>query len=62
MLNWIYGWYESPRHGTPEELAQSIFRIALSGLVGKSVDRGWLRRLERKHDRAGAPVLLPEES
>jgi len=33
MLNWIYGWYQPERYGTPQELAATIHRIAVGGLV-----------------------------
>jgi AcrR family transcriptional regulator len=33
MLNWIYGWYEPSRHGSPETLARTFHRIALCGSV-----------------------------
>jgi AcrR family transcriptional regulator len=32
MLNWIYGWYEPSRHGTPDEVARSLDHIALRGI------------------------------
>jgi AcrR family transcriptional regulator len=33
MLNWIYGWYEPARHGSPAEVALSLHRMALNGLA-----------------------------
>jgi TetR/AcrR family transcriptional regulator, cholesterol catabolism regulator len=33
MLNWVYGWYQRGRHGTPGEVARSLHRLALSGLT-----------------------------
>ena len=36
MLNWVYGWYEPSRHGSPDEVAGTIHRMALHGLTGKS--------------------------
>lgn len=33
MLNWIYGWYDPGRHGSPETLAHTLHRIALGGIV-----------------------------
>jgi AcrR family transcriptional regulator len=35
MLNWIYGWYEPGRHGSPESLARTFERIALCGVLGR---------------------------
>ena len=39
MLNWIYGWYEPERHGTPGEVARSLHSLALCGLVAKCPNR-----------------------
>lgn len=36
MLNWIYGWYEPARHGSPEQLARTIQHLALRGTVPPS--------------------------
>jgi AcrR family transcriptional regulator len=33
MLNWVYGWYEPSRHGSPEVLAATFHRITLCGAV-----------------------------
>jgi TetR/AcrR family transcriptional regulator, cholesterol catabolism regulator len=38
MLNWVYGWYEPKRHGTPGEVARSLHRLALSGLTAEYRD------------------------
>jgi AcrR family transcriptional regulator len=32
MLNWIYGWYEPARHGTPQDLARTIQHLLLHGI------------------------------
>jgi AcrR family transcriptional regulator len=39
MLNWTYGWYEPDRHGSPDELARTIERAAISGLASLSGGR-----------------------
>ena len=39
MLNWIWGWYEPRRHGSPEELARTIERITLCGMVARCPHR-----------------------
>ncbi|MCH8346909.1 MAG: TetR family transcriptional regulator [Proteobacteria bacterium] len=31
MMNWIFGWYSSGAHGTPEDLADDIFRTFTEG-------------------------------
>lgn len=37
MLNWLYGWYLPERHGSAEDLARSIYALAMAGLAGPSV-------------------------
>ena len=32
MLNWTYGWYQPDQHGSPEQLARTIYRLSLRGL------------------------------
>jgi len=32
MLNWVYGWYEKARHGSPAEVAAALHRLAMGGL------------------------------
>jgi AcrR family transcriptional regulator len=39
MLNWTYGWYVPQLHGRPEELARTIHRIALCGIVAHCPSR-----------------------
>ena len=49
MLNWVYGWYDPARHGTPGEVARSLHRLALAGLGGDWREKGGAdleRRLE----------------
>ncbi len=33
MMNWVYAWYDPERHGPPRELAHTIHRMAICGLV-----------------------------
>jgi AcrR family transcriptional regulator len=47
MLNWVYGWYEPARHGTPQDVARSIHRLALCGLVAKCPSATVLADMER---------------
>jgi AcrR family transcriptional regulator len=47
MLNWIYAWYRADRHGTPHEIARSIHRMALCGLVAKCPSSSLLADTER---------------
>lgn len=61
MLNWIYGWYEPPRHGTPAELARTIHRIALCGIVGQcpyQQDRDLQESLDHLVASLDSPPLL----
>jgi hypothetical protein len=32
MINWTYGWYRPKEHGSPEELARTIYRVSVRGL------------------------------
>jgi len=47
MLNWIYGWYDPALHGPPEELARTIHRIALCGVVSQCPFQDLQERLDR---------------
>lgn len=47
MLNWVYGWYEPARHGTPQDVARSIHKLALCGLVAKCPSAAVLADMER---------------
>jgi TetR/AcrR family transcriptional regulator, cholesterol catabolism regulator len=57
MLNWIYGWYEPVRHGTPDELARTIFDMTVSGIAGRAAREPAHLTLVRSphHDRRGRP-------
>jgi AcrR family transcriptional regulator len=39
MLNWIYGWYDKSRHGSPDVLAQTIFHTTLCGITASCPHR-----------------------
>lgn len=45
MLNWIWGWYEPRRHGSSEELARTIERVALCGMVAGFPQRGFVAQV-----------------
>lgn len=47
MLNWIYGWYEPEQHGTPQDIARSIYKLALCGLVARCPNAAVLADMER---------------
>jgi AcrR family transcriptional regulator len=57
MLNWIYAWYRADRHGTPHEIARSIHRLALCGLVATCPSNALLADTERHLD--GFRVMSP---
>ncbi len=58
MLNWIYGWYEPEAHGGPHELARTIHRIALCGVVAQCPYRELQESLDLHLDSVAAPPLL----
>ncbi len=58
MLNWIYGWYEPGAHGGPHELARTIHRIALCGIVAHCPYRDLQESLDLRLDAVAAPPLL----
>jgi AcrR family transcriptional regulator len=58
MLNWIYGWYEPEVHGEPAELAHTIHRIALCGIVAQCPYRELQESLDHRLASVAAPSLL----
>lgn len=64
MLNWIYGWYEPERHGTPQEVARSIHKLALCGLVARCPSAAGLARTEEhvQQFRVLSPVASTAEA
>lgn len=36
MLNWIFGWYDPARHGSPRELARTIVEMTVAGAAGSA--------------------------
>ncbi len=47
MLNWVYGWYEPERHGSPQDVARSIYKLALCGLVARCPSASVVADMER---------------
>ena len=39
MLNWIYGWYDAGRHGSPDTLARTILAMTLTGVTARPKER-----------------------
>jgi AcrR family transcriptional regulator len=33
MLNWLFGWFDAERHGSPDDVARSILDVAVSGVL-----------------------------
>lgn len=58
MLNWVYGWYDPERHGSAEEVARSVYRIALCGLVARCPSNTMLVDVERHIRRFDVPSPL----
>lgn len=58
MLNWSYGWYDPAAHGPPRELARTIHRIALCGVVGHCPFQDVQESLEQSLAAMDWPPLL----
>lgn len=58
MLNWIYGWYDREAHGSPRDLAHTIHRIALCGIVDRCLDDELRDSLDHRLSALAAPPLL----
>jgi AcrR family transcriptional regulator len=55
MMNWIYGWYDPKQHGPPSDVARTIHRVALCGLVARCP----YTRLQDTLDERLASVVAP---
>lgn len=58
MLNWIYGWYDPEVHGSPSELARTIHRLVLCGVVTRCPFRELQESLELEFQTFDQPPLL----
>lgn len=60
LLNWVYAWYDPARHGSPGEVASSLHRVALCGLVTQCPQRAidGQRAVERRLALVPARPLL----
>ncbi len=47
MLNWIYGWHREDEHGSAQDVARSIHRLALCGLVARCPNSTIVSDMER---------------
>lgn len=55
MLNWVYGWYDPKRHGEPADVARSIYRLALCGLVARCPSSTVVTTMEKHVARFRVP-------
>lgn len=55
MLNWIYGWYDPGRHGEPADVARSIYRLVLCGLVARCPSSSVVLDMEKHVARFRVP-------
>ena len=39
MINWAWSWYDESRHGSPEQVATTLHRVAVHGLTGAYASR-----------------------
>ncbi len=62
MLNWVYGWYDEARHGTVEDVARSIYGLALCGMVARCPSSAMLSGVERHvaQFRVPSPIVSVE--
>jgi AcrR family transcriptional regulator len=58
MLNWIYGWYEPSRHGSPDDLARTIFDTTLGGVIAACGSHPDADPVGRRLAELGRPALL----
>jgi AcrR family transcriptional regulator len=58
MLNWVYGWYRPERHGTAQDVARSIHRMALSGMIARAAHRPVQEAMDRHLLTLEAPPLI----
>jgi AcrR family transcriptional regulator len=58
MMNWVYAWYEPKRHGPPGEVARTIHRLALCGLVARCPYTRLQDTLDERLTKVGAPPLI----
>ena len=58
MMNWVFGWYEPPRHGTVEDIARTIHDIAMSGVVSNGAKRSFVDELAGEFAALHRPSLI----
>jgi len=58
MLNWVYTWYDPKRHGTPADVARTIHRVTLCGLVARCPYTRMQAALGEQLSSVAAPPLI----
>ena len=58
MINWTYGWYRPEQHGSPEQLARTIYGISLRGLRPEHPSDPQLATVEARLAALQRPPLL----
>ena len=58
MMNWIYGWYDPKQHGSPSEVAHTIHRVTLCGLVARCPYTRLQDTLDERLASVAAPPLI----
>ncbi len=58
MMNWVYAWYDPKLHGSPADIARSIHRVTLCGLVARCPYTRMQDDLGEQMARAAAPPLI----
>ncbi len=62
MLNWVYAWYEPKHHGAPGDVAATIHRITLCGLVARCPYTRMQGELDARLATLAAPPLIGAEA
>ncbi len=58
MMNWVYAWYDPKQHGSPSEVARTIHRITLCGLVARCPYTRLQDTLDERLAGVAAPPLI----
>jgi len=58
MMNWVFGWYEAPQHGTVEDVARTIHQITMCGVVTHCPMRGDIDTLAAEFAELRRPSLI----
>ncbi|MEW5847459.1 MAG: TetR/AcrR family transcriptional regulator [Myxococcota bacterium] len=61
MINWVWSWYRPRRHGSPREVARTLHRILLAGLIDHDPFRAVQEDVERRMTSVRRAPLIPVE-